>query len=285
MAASRPRLVVGVDGSPDSDRALEWALDYAGALDAVVHVLHAEPVALAADTPAAVRADVADRARRVIDRATQLARTAPLVDVTTEEVATSGAEALVGAGTGAAAVVVGARGHGRVSGALLGSVSQHVARHATCPVVVVREQADRASRTVVVGADAEGTSRHALEFAFGLAQARTAPLLVLRAWHNRALDRSGVVLALREELDAEMRVGELRSLGDDLAPLQQQHPGVVVSQDVVPGHPQRVLADASEHAALVVVGSRGRGGFSGLLLGSVSQALLQHAHCPVAVVR
>lgn len=284
MATARPRLVVGVDGSPDADRALEWALTQARCLGGVVHVLHGTPSALAVDVTAGVRDELAETSRLVIDRARQLAGTAPGVDVVTSEVATDGAAALVGASEGAWAVVVGARGHGRLAGALLGSVSQHVTRHAASPVVVVRKPADRSSRTVVVGVDTEGTSRHAVAFALDVAQSRSAPVLAVRAWHqpSRFVAPGSVLLP---ELTAEQRAAEVELLERDLASARSAHAGVVVSVDVVPGHPQRVLTDASQHAGLVVVGSRGRGGFAGLLLGSVSQALLQHAACPVAVAR
>lgn len=283
MAAKRPRLVVGVDGSPDADRALEWALTQARCLGCVVHVLHGTPAALAVDVAADVRADLAEASRVVLDRARQLAATARDVDVVTSEVATEGAAALVGASEGAWAVVVGARGHGRLAGALLGSVSQHVARHAASPVVVVREPADRSSRTVVVGVDAHGTSTHAVAFSLEVAESRSAPLLAVRAWQEPT--HRVAPGPVPPGLTAERRAAERDLLAHELAPSRSDHAGVVVSVDVVPGHPQRVLTDASQHAGLVVVGSRGRGGFAGLLLGSVSQSLLQHAVCPVAVVR
>ncbi|MFZ5870623.1 MAG: universal stress protein [Actinomycetota bacterium] len=284
MVTTRPRLVVGVDGSPDGDRALEWALAQARAIGGEVHVLHGSAALLAAGTPTPLREEVAERSRAVLDRAIQLAGTAPDVDVRTAEVTTGGAEGLVGASEGAWAVVVGARGHGRVAGALVGSVSQHVARHAACPVVVVREPADRSARTVVVGVDADGTALPAVDFALRVAASRAAPVLALRAWHDPGrLVAPGPLLL--PELSAERRRAELAALERDTEALRGTHPEVVVTHDVVPSHAQRVLADASQHAALVVVGSRGRGGFAGLLLGSVSQAVLQHAECPVAVVR
>jgi nucleotide-binding universal stress UspA family protein len=283
MTAVERRLVVGVDGSPDGDRALAWALGIAGALDASVHVVHGHELLLG-DTSAAGQRPTTRFAAEVLDRARKTAHEVG-VEVTTEAVELGGAEALVTASRDAVVVVVGARGHGRVSGALTGSVSQHVTRHAHCPVVVVREPADPAARTVVVGVDEGASSRGAVAFAFRLAAALTAPVLALRAWQDPALDRSGVVLPLRPELDAEMRGAELAALDTELAPQRDQHPGVVVSRDVVPTHPQRLLVDASQHAAVVVVGSRGHGGFAGLLLGSVSQAVLHTAACPVAVVR
>lgn len=279
------RLVVGVDGSPDSDRALDWALSRARRLDAAVHVVHASPPLVADVDPAAAREALADHDRQIIARAAERARFAPDVTFTTEVSPHGVVEALLAASEEATALVVGARGHARVSGALLGSVSQHVARHATCPVVVVRDSADHAARTVVLGVDDTPTSQAASDFAFRIAEAEAAPILALRAWHDPALDRSGVVLALKAELDAEVRRAELAMLDQALAPWRDKHPGVVVSRDVVPAHPARLLSDASQHAALVVVGSRGRGGFAGLLLGSVSQSLLHSAACPVAVAR
>ncbi|HEX5534682.1 MAG TPA: universal stress protein [Actinomycetales bacterium] len=277
-------LVVGVDGSPDSVRALDWALALAAPLSLPVRVLHA-------------------RGRRHADRASSVAddlRVEALADydgptlrVTAVDDDSDPVPLLLEAGQTATAVVVGARGHGRLTGAVTGSVSQHVAQLATCPVVVVRPPADQLSRTVVLGVDeafdepgrlAPGSVR-AAEFAFAYAEATAAPLTVLHAWQNRDLDRSGVVLPLKEELDAEDRMAAVRDLDQALERCVKEHPAVEVSLDVRPVHPQRLLTDASQRAALLVVGSRGRSLVPGLLLGSVSQATLHRASCPVAVVR
>jgi Universal stress protein UspA and related nucleotide-binding proteins len=277
-------LVVGVDGSRDSVRALGWALDVAARLGVHVKVLHA-------------------RGRRHPDTSSSVAdglllsalahQVVPSSDVTAADDDAEPVPMLVESGKDACIVVLGARGHGRVAGALTGSVSQHVAALAPCPVVVVREPADSASRTVVLGVDETADepaclspgSRDAAGFAFWFANGMSAPLTVLRAWQDAYLDRSGIVLPLNPELAAEDRSAAIRELDRSLADLVARYPGVVVSRDVRPRHPQRLLVDASEHAGLVVVGSRGRGAVAGMLLGSVSQALLQHAACPVAVVR
>jgi nucleotide-binding universal stress UspA family protein len=279
------RFVVGVDGSPDGDRALDWALFRASRLGAAVHVVHAGTASLAAAEPRSVRDAAAEHEQQVRAQALGRADAMTQVPLTFEQSPLRPAEALIRAAGDATAVVVGARGHGRMTGALLGSVSQHVARHAPCSAVVVREASDVAARTVVVGVDDSPASRPAVDLAFELADAEAAPLLALRAWQDPSLDRSGVVLALKPELDDELHRTELASLDAALAASREKHPGVAVTRDVVPAHPQRLLTDASEHAALVVVGCRGRGGFPGLLLGSVSQSLLQYAACPVAVAR
>jgi nucleotide-binding universal stress UspA family protein len=277
-------MVVGVDGSPDSVRALDWALALAAPLALPVRVLHA-------------------RGRRHADRASSVADDllvealadydGPTLRVTAADDDSDPVPLLLEAGQGATAVVVGARGHGRLTGAVTGSVSQHVAQLATCPVVVVRPPADQLSRTVLLGVDealdepgrlAPGSVR-AAEFAFAYAEATAAPLTVLHAWQNRDLDRSGVVLPLKEELDAEDRTAALRDLDQALERCVKEHPAVEVNLDVRPVHPQRLLTDASQRAALLVVGSRGRSLVPGLLLGSVSQATLHRASCPVAVVR
>jgi len=283
-AQETPRLVVGVDGSPDSDRAVRWATLHARALRGRVVLLHGSAPVLSSDATDELLTELAEHARQAVRRAQEVAAAAPDADVTTEEVATGGPQALIGASDQAWAVVVGARGHGRVGGALVGSVSQHVARHAAGPVVVVREPADRASRTIVVGVDGERTADPAVELALALAEALSAPVLALRAWQPPGWVAAPAPV-LMPELGSRSRAEQVRALEHRLAPARERHPSVVVTADVVPGHPQRVLADASQHAALLVVGARGLGGFRGLLLGSVSQSVLQHAACPVAVVR
>jgi nucleotide-binding universal stress UspA family protein len=277
-------LVVGVDGSPDSVRALDWAIALASTVLLPVRVLHARG-RRHADRASSVADDLMVKALAQYD--------GPALRVTAADDDSDPVPLLLEAGQSAIAVVLGARGHGRLAGALTGSVSQHVAQLASCPVVVVRPPADQLSRTVVLGVDqaldgpgrlAPGSVR-AAAFAFAYAEATGAPLSVLHAWQDRDLDRSGVILPLKEELDAEERAAAVRELDQALEHCVKEHPAVEVTLDVRPVHPQRLLTDASQRAALLVVGSRGRSTVPGLLLGSVSQATLHRASCPVAVVR
>ncbi|HLN75773.1 MAG TPA: universal stress protein, partial [Nocardioidaceae bacterium] len=187
-------------------------------------------------------------------------------------------QVLIEASSRAGTVVVGARGHSLLSGVVLGSVSQHVARHASCPVVVARTPYDPESTRVVVGVDGSTGSRKALEFAFEHAARHGDEVTAIHAWRNASRDFSS------ESLVEEIRAAE-RILAEALAGFAEQFPAVKVNSEAVPTAPSRVLADASQAAALVVVGSRGLGAFAGLLLGSVSQSVLHHAQCPVAVVR
>lgn len=285
MTEAAARVVVGVDGSPDGARALDWALVHAAAIGASVHLMNAISSPLPLDTPSAGVHQATEHAQRVLRDALVAAEQTTGVAVTAETVTGSPAEVLLAASRDATTIVVGARGHGRVSGALLGSVSQHVSRHAFCPVVVVRQAADPQARTVLLGLDRGGSSEAAARFASAFAAAHRAPLLALRAWQDEALDRSAVVLMLRPDLDEELERAELKDMDSVLAPVLEHHPNLPFESTVVLEPPQRALVDGSQHAALVVVGSRGRGGFAGLLLGSVSQHVLQHASCPVAVAR
>lgn len=209
------------------------------------------------------------------------------VRVTSETVADTGvatAEALVSTSTDAAMLVVGARGHGGYAGLLMGSVSQHAVRHAHCPVVTVRPPMHEEENRVVVGVDHSDGAEDALAFALQIASLRGAPLMAIHAWRAPSLHGAGVTLPMPADTGRAIRIEEQR-LAEQLAPWRRKYAGVRIGSEVVPGHAAPVLTDASDHAALVVVGSRGLGAFAGMLQGSVSQAVLHHAQCPVAVAR
>jgi nucleotide-binding universal stress UspA family protein len=191
-------------------------------------------------------------------------------------------KALIDASTAAWLVVVGARGHGLLSGMLLGSVSQHLARHAAGPVVVVRRPHDP-QRRVVVGVDGSEGSSAALDFAAVHAVRTGSALVVVHAWHSLA--NSAVVGPPFEHRYAEEEQVAERVVAESVAGLSETYPDLEVDTETIPVPPGRCLADASQTASLVVVGSRGRGAFAGMLLGSVSQHVLHQAQCPVAVVR
>ncbi|MFC7615699.1 universal stress protein [Actinokineospora soli] len=159
-------------------------------------------------------------------------------------------------------VVLGSRGLGGFGGLLLGSTAVQVAAHARCPVVVVRGER---SGDVVVGVDGSAHSVEAIAFAFGEAQRLGA----------------GVVAVTAGSQEDEAA----RALAESVAGWAERYPDVPVRRSVVRGHAARALVDAAADAALLVVGSRGAGGFRGMLLGSVSQGVLHHATCPVAIVR
>jgi nucleotide-binding universal stress UspA family protein len=282
MDSPRDTVVIGLDASPDSGRALDWAAAEAARRGLPLHLIHAlEPVFSELPLTAIQERERHETAERLLVEArAQVGRSYP-VAVHAEVVDRPAVPAVLAAARSASLVVLGARGHGVIHGLLLGSVSRHVSQHAPCPVVVVRERADPRQDRILVGVDGSPGSQDALGFAMEHAGRRNAPVLAVYGWHERDLGASSMVTWTRA---AERIAAAERMLEEALGPWRSKHPDVELSGEAVPVHPARLLADGSEHAGLVVVGSRGRGEFAGLLLGSVSQEVLQHARCPVAVV-
>ncbi len=287
-------IVVGVDGSLAADRALHWAAQEAQRRRRPLHVVHAQVVAATyagAGVFSALSApDVAQLlagSRSLLADAAATARAiAADVEVTSELAERSPAHALVEASARAQLMVMGARGHGGVASLLLGSVSTQVAMHARCPVVVVKdvEDPDRPRDGVVVGIDGSPHDEQAIGFAFDQASSLGTSLDVVHAW---SFGHGPLTGAVAEALAAEYRVEPQRELlvSEALAGWREKYPDVHVHTSVVHGLAVPVLLKQCDGAELLVVSSRGRGGFTGLLLGSVSHVLLQRAGCPVAVVR
>lgn len=181
-------------------------------------------------------------------------------------------------------VVVGSHGTGGLTGFLLGSVSRQVATHAKCPAVVVRPQAADVDG-MVVGVDGSPHSLKALEWAFEQASFQGEPLHVLHSWEIPPTWSMVEVPSYEPEvLIRDYGNAELRETSEAMAGFRERFPDVQVRQEVMKGSPVKALVKASEHATLLVVGSRGLGGFKGLLLGSVSHAVVHKAGCSVAVV-
>ncbi|MFJ4848724.1 MULTISPECIES: universal stress protein [unclassified Streptomyces] len=268
-------IVAGVDGSEFSSAAVAEAAREALSRRAELRVVHAlvpppMPAHVPMDpSPLGPPATVfQDAAERVVRESVELARrTAPQVNVTGTVLQGDAVSVLELQSRTADLVVVGPRGTGGFIGMLLGSTAVFLAAHGQCPVMVVREQ-PAPSGPVVLGVDGSPAGAKAVDFAFAEAELRGAELVALHAHKGRpgTADESMDTTAV-------------------LAGHRQSRPDVPVRHAVVHGDPREALIDAGRTASLTVVGSRGMGGFRGLLLGSVSQALLQHAHSPVAVVR
>jgi nucleotide-binding universal stress UspA family protein len=280
MNAHAGAVVVGYDGSADSDLALAWADEVARDSNRPIRVLISEVdrtqvLEVTSDWHAARMTQLDADAR---DRLKGSAASEISVDLAKDPPS----KALIDASAEAWLVVVGARGHGLLSGMLLGSVSQHLARHAAGPVVVVRRPHDP-QRRVVVGVDGSEGSSAALDFAAAQADRTGSALVVVHGWHSLA--NSAVVGPPFEHRYAEEEQVAERVVAESVAGLSETYPDLEVDTETIPVPPGRCLADASQTASLVVVGSRGRGAFAGMLLGSVSQHVLHQAQCPVAVVR
>jgi nucleotide-binding universal stress UspA family protein len=273
MAVTVNGIVAGYDGSPASQEALDWAAREARAHGLVLTVCHAWGRAVPGDAAA----DLAWKyGERVVAGGVQHAQGSfGTGEVRPLLVSGSPASVLCELSQSADMVVLGSRGRGELAGLLLGSVSSQVAAHARGVVVVVRGHwrpvPGYVPPPVVVGADGSGASQPAVAFAFAEAALRDVPLLAVCA-----LADTPSVLGGGHLLEADFEQA--------LAKCEADYPTVVVRRQVVQGAPRGALLDAAAGAQLLVVGARGRGGLRGMMLGSVSMAVLHHSPCPVAVV-
>jgi nucleotide-binding universal stress UspA family protein len=284
-------IVVGVDGSEDSIRAARWAVDEARLRGRPVELVHAYtwpvPVMPLAPPPS-------DWTETSLRQAAEALLTDALAKVRADDVPVTGAAragpapyTLLDASQRAEMVVVGHRGRGGFANLLLGSVAATVAAHAQSPVAVVRPYAEEPSRggLVLVGADGSPGSGLAVGFAFEEAERRGATVGVMRSWRPPKQFWGGDVRPPGHVHPDELESAEARSLQDWVRPWRDRHPQVEVRWMLTVERPAAALVEAAREASLVVVGSRGHGGFAGLLLGSVSQQVINHAPGPVVVVR
>ena len=282
-------VVVGVDGLPPSTAAVALAVRTAVERHRPVRVVHAFVwpllnVPLGPSPYGPPQGGLRHAAEKIVNEAVAYARGCdPRVAVCGEVINGGVSAVLVAESRRAFAVVLGDRGLGGFSGLLVGSVAVQVAAHAGCPVLVARGTA-RENGPVVVGVDGSPNSDRAVAFAAQEAVLRKTDLRAVHAWTGLVSTGPGDILPLvyDPEFVAEE---ESRLLFEATAGLAERHPDLIVGHRVVRGRAARTMIAQSHGAQLVVVGERGRGGFTGLLLGSVSQALLHHADCPVAVVR
>lgn len=282
------RIVVGIDSPYRNQPEVDSAIAQARRSHVGLTLLHVfvEPTAygLGPWVPGMNDA-VRDSKAALRQLAEALAQQNPDVDVESLVVVGFPADVLIRISRDARAIVLGCRGLGGFAELLLGSVSSQVASHAHCPVIVQRP-ADALTGDpegpVLVGVDGSPANAAAIGFAFAEADLRHTRLIALHTWTLplAAITDDYPSDVEREEQQARLLVSEA------LAGWREKFPDVVVDERVVhEPSAQDALIEASTTASLAVVGSRGRGGFTGLLLGSVSQALLHHGHCPVAVVR
>ncbi|PZG10563.1 universal stress protein UspA [Micromonospora craterilacus] len=284
-------ILVGYDGSPDAATALGWALDQARRDGRTVRLAYVfEWLTVAGWVGPGVTPGMwpDERARQQVEElvgkaAADAAAAHP--DLTVRGEVLDGPPALVleESSTQAGLLVLGSRGHGGFAGLLAGSTAVSVTAHAHCPVVVVRADTADAARAghIAAGVDGSEHSLVALGFAFEQAALRRVPLHVVRAWQPRREQWHLTGEQARDAAGAE----HTAELDEPLRRWQNTFPDVEVTVETAAAAPAGLLIDASRTAQLVVVGTRGRGGLRGMLLGSVSQQLIQHAHCPVAVIR
>ncbi|MFI1466409.1 universal stress protein [Streptomyces wuyuanensis] len=285
-------VVVGVDGSESGLAAVEEAAREARWREASLRVVHAfiwarMHVPLGPSSYGPPEGGLRNMADRLVAEAVErAASTAPEVEVGSVVVSGEPLTVLETESQGAELVVVGSRGMGGFVGLMVGSTAVHLSAHGRCPVLVVREPS-HAGGPVLVGVDGSPASEAAVDFAFAEAALRGSGVLALHAYTpwNAPLPPPQDPSMPYANPPGAVTEAEERLLAEVLAGRRQTYPGVPVEHAVVRGDTRKALIEASASAQILVVGARGRGGFKGLLLGSVSQAMLHHAHCPVAVVR
>ena len=273
MTERTPRpVVVGVDGSISATQAVGWAAHEAGRRHVPLLLIHVwSPLPAAPRHAGSLRpyhdALVEQGRQWLADAAAAAQEAAPDITVSSELASGSAARHLIGASASADLVVLGSRGLGGFTGLLVGSIAVAVATHGHCPVVVVRGSgpttAPQQDGPVIVGVDGSPTSLAALGFALQAAALRSTSLTAVHAWSDLPVTTAWELTTPWQSV--------------------QQHESEKLSQWLADSQ-AHVLLEHAVGAQLLVVGSRGRGGFRGLLLGSTSQALIHHAACPVAVV-
>ncbi len=283
-------VIAAVDGSAQSDAAVRWAAREAALRHRPVTLITVvSPVTVSwpvgylesgfTEWQEENAQEVLAQAKKTFDAAVGAAGTS---QVNTEVMHGGIVATLASASSDADMIVVGSRGMGAFGRAVLGSTTSGLVHHAHCPVVVIHDgetPEPEPAAPVVLGIDGSPASEAATAFAFEEASRRGVELVAVHAWSDFVVfPAPGIDWGLYENEGKEV-------LGERLAGWHDQYPDVKVQRRIVCDQPARALIDESERAQLVVVGSHGRGGFTGMLLGSVSSAVVQGAKCPAIVVR
>ena len=295
---TNPLIIVGVDGSKPSLAALEFAREYTQKLNGRLRAVSTWDIPIG-DAALPLSWSPGENAEQELGRVSREVLGDPLPDwyeFTARE--GSAARILLDESRSADVLVVGSRGHGGFVGLMLGSVSSQCAAHSSCVVIVVHpsdntstddtSSDDRPSMTaagpIVVGHDGSNDADEALKWALATAAMLDTRLEVVRTWSidhipPQFTEEHGYVPSF-EEVTARVH----RDLVAGTRRLIESHPNVEVTFRAALSQPAGALIESSKHARMIVVGSRGRGGFAGLVLGSVSTTCAAHAHCPVVVV-
>lgn len=286
--STRP-IVVGVDGSAVSKVAVDWAARNAAMRQVplkLVNVLNPPAVMAFPEVPmpAGYVQWQEGEGRKVLDAALATAKEAAGdLEISTEIVAGPSVPTLVEESKDAQLIVLGCRGRGALARSLLGSVSSGLVHHALCPVAIIHDEdplmPHPSQASVVVGVDGSPASEKAVRIAFEEASFRGVDLVAVHAWSDTGVfEFPGVDWSTQQGLAEEV-------LGERLSGWQERYPDVLVRRVVVADRPAHQLLEQAKGAQLLVVGSHGRGGFAGMLLGSVGTSIAHAARMPVIIAR
>ncbi|MFF4982378.1 universal stress protein [Streptomyces sp. NPDC001046] len=286
-------VIVGVDGSARSLEAVVVAAREAQLRAVPLRIVHAlgrhtmHPPSTATAHDSTDHGSAAPTLALMADAEERAQTTAPGIELFRLVLPGEPRQVLENESRHAALTVLANRGHSRIADLLLGSTAVHLASHSHCPLMVVRGRSDPAG-PVLLAVNGTPTEQTAVEFAFAEAALREAPLRAMHVWNTwseRAYEGPGDPLNAMVTDIEHLRAAEGELLERTVAPLRRTFPHVAVEHRLVRSRTRPALIDASQDAQLVVVDPGPHGTRTGLLLGSVSQTLLHHAHCPVAVIR
>jgi nucleotide-binding universal stress UspA family protein len=292
LESSNAHIVVGVDGSETALHAVEWAAHEARRHGLPLRLVACYSVPFFGEPGMiggyaiesqveAIRAEHEGYAHAAAARAWEQVPALAIDSIVTLASPTVSLPRVVERG---GVLVVGSSGHAGAIAGVIGSVATAVSHHTNAPVVVVPMRSTKkgsSMKKIVVGTDGSESALEAVRWAYEEARLANAELVVLHGWEYPYPDVSGD----GDEVSRRMQRDAAAQLDSSLATLRAESDAVTVTSCLVENSPAAALIDASEDADLVVVGSRGRGGFASMLLGSVSRAVVQHAACPVAVIR
>ncbi|MGX1094989.1 nucleotide-binding universal stress UspA family protein [Streptomyces albogriseolus] len=271
-------VIVGVDGSSSSLAAADVAAEEARLRGARLRIVHA--FTRPADLDPMIHGVLAETEQRIHERV-------PGLEITRTVVSGDALTVLGTESRHAVLTVLGRRGRSLFGDLLLGSTAMQLAAHGHSPLMVMRGRPDPQG-PVLLAADGSPAGNAAASFAFTEAELRGAPLTAMHVWNTWSeptpYEAPGDPLSVVVDLD-QLELRHRRLLEDAMRPWMAAHPEVVVQPRLERGRVRQALLEATREAQLVVAGARGHGGVAGMLLGSVSQALLHHADCPVTVVR
>lgn len=292
-----PSILVGVDGSLASLHALDWATALAKKCGASLTIAcsYSLPTFAAASLDGGYAAlddsTIQEGARMVLSSAAERV-TAHGVPVSAQIASGDPAGALVELSQGHNLVVVGTRGRSGFAERILGTVSSALPAHSACPVVVVPGRdlkedeplpAIAPVKRIIVGVDGSDSAHGALHKAVHFAQLFDAELVAVTG--VPVTSGSGILAWLPAAVDHEQVLKDIEGgLNTIIDAVEDENPGMTIRRIVLDGTGAELLTEFSQAADLLVVGSRGRGGFAGLLLGSTSQAVLHHSQCPVLII-